>query len=115
MAATMMRVTDKLLRDLKLLKSINSVDGRLGSNNDIVQEIVNRELSKTHVWTLDGYATVGYVVSGPDNKVLVIESVNADIVVFRNRTHIINGSALSRRLEIISKSVSTYEGHYINE
>lgn len=55
------------------------------------------------------------MVSGPDNKVLVIESVNADIVVFRNRTHIINGSALSRRLEIISKSVSTYEGHYINE
>ena len=105
MSNSMIRVTKELIEDLKVLKTVIP-----GTNNNIIHYIIKEELKKSFMATVDGYAAVGAVISGPSGNPVVIISITRDKVVFSDGTYVINGSAFCSSLKILSDSVEEFDG-----
>jgi len=106
----MMRVNKKLLDDLKILKEVK----RGGSCLSLVDDLVKKELMKTHALTNCGYLKAGNVVSTASGAVLVINSVYGDRVTFGDGTFVINGGIFCLNLLFVCNSIDLYEGGAVN-
>ena len=105
-----MRVTGDLVDDLKLLKEVKSVKGKLGTHNSIVHDLVKNELRKTHAETGSGFLAEGCVVLGPSAKPVVIRAVGEGNVTFNDNTYVINGGIACRSLVLLANTVEEYDG-----
>ena len=108
MSGSMMRVTDSLVADIKLLKEVRSVNGKLGTHNDLVHSLVKAELKKTHVLTKNGYISEGAVVRGPLGNPVVVKIVREDMVVLSDDTYYVNGGGDCYHLELLADSVENF-------
>lgn len=111
---SMMRVSDKLVEDLKLLKEVKSLKGKLGTHSNLVHNLIKAELRKTHADTQDGFLAEGCVVLGPSDNPVVIKSVGKSKVVFNDDTYMINGSPACTELELLAESIEEFNGGVFN-
>lgn len=100
---SMMRVTDGLLGELKLLKAVKSTRGKLSTHAQLVQDLIKTELRITHVETNDGWIEVGSTVEGVDGEPTVILRLSDGMVHFSNSTYIINGSSTCLELKVLNR------------
>lgn len=110
MSAPMIRVNDELLDSLRLLKTVTDSS----SYQQVVQELVHKELVKTHVYTTEGYLPVGAVVR-MNGKDLVITDISCGKVTFNDNSYVINGSGCSYDLELVAMSLEVYQGGIVHE
>jgi hypothetical protein len=108
--SSMMRVTAELVDDLKLLKEVKAVNGKLGTHNDIVHELVKAELRKTHAETCAGFLPEGAVVLGPSSKPVVIRTVSEGNVTFNDNTYVINGGIACKAMKLLAESIESFDG-----
>ena len=107
---TNIRIEDTTLEYLRLLKDYTGDK----SYDEIIRNLVRKELSKYYVRTKSGYVTEGAVVKDGD-KVLVIKSVTEDRVVFDDSSYAFNGSRATWNLEILAESVEELGKGRLNE
>ena len=107
---SMMRVSAELVEDLKILKEVKSLKGKVGTHSNLIHNLVRAELRKTHADTRDGFLAEGSVVLGPSGKPVVIRSVRKNEVVFNTDMFVINGSVACLDLKLLANSVEEFDG-----
>lgn len=100
MKNTTIRISGKLLNDIKQLKDFTG----LSTYEDVLNAIVKKELRKTHAFTKDGYLPVGAVVKDK-GKLLVIKSIIGDKVVFDDYSYAMNGGSTVYELSLVAMSL----------
>ena len=106
MKGKMMRVSEGLINSLKLLK--NST-GSSRSYNDIMEDLVHKEIMQSMAHTSQGYMGPGTVVKDAEGNVLSIRCVTSSKVVFDDYSSIFNGGNSCMALEKLSDSVIGYD------
>lgn len=104
---TMIRVDKSLTASLKLLKEITGSS----TYQDVLVELVDKELLKHRVLTSSGYLKVGAVVSTRMGVPLVITGITEDLVTFHDKTYMFNGSKACYELKLVAESMDDYDGH----
>lgn len=101
----MMRVTGKVLDNLKTLKGI------IGNApySDIIHELVHKRLLEDAAYTKNGYLPVGTVVRDMEGTTLVIKSISDGKVIFNDYSYVLNGGGDCWNLDKLSNTVAGYK------
>lgn len=110
MTASMIRVGEELLDDLKLIKEVRKAP----SYQSVIKELVHEELKTTHAYTKEGYLPIGCVVSSHDGKPLVVKSIADGKVIFNDNTYVINGGTACYSLNFLADCIEEYDGERVN-
>ena len=98
MASSMIRVSEELIDDLKLLKELHKAP----SYQLVIKDLVHEALKTSHAFTKEGYLPAGCVVASHDGKPLVIKGVTDGKVIFNDNTYVINGGATCYSLNFLA-------------
>ena len=110
MGESMIRVKKPQLQELKILKDLYKT--KVGSNSELLQLLVSKELRNYTVKTQDGYLCEGAVVLGVSKKPVVITHISSSKVVFSDNSCLINGSKTCHNLKLLAKCVEEFEGSF---
>ena len=108
--STMMRATEELIEDLKLLKEIKSTNGKVGTHATLLHELVKSELRVTRANTQSGYLPPGTVVMGPNDKPVTIKAISQGTVILSDGTYLLNGGSACFALLWLADNVSEFKG-----
>lgn len=109
MKNTTIRVSDGLLDDIRLLKSLKE----MGTYEELLHSMVKAELRQSCAYTADGYLPVGTVVEY-EGSTLVIKAIVGNKVMFEEGSWAFNGSKAVYDLKFLADSVEVYSGGIIN-
>lgn len=99
------RVSESTLLCLKKLKEFN----KSKSHDELIFNLLEKQLKDNYAHTQDGYLPVGAVVLDGDT-VLVIKSIINGRVIFDDFSYANNGSRVIYRLRLLANSVEEYDG-----
>jgi len=75
---------------------------------DVISELVNRELKSSNVLTGSGFIPIGSVVRNGSGTVLVIDCIKDSKVIFSDNSQVLNGDFACMRLVQLSENVESY-------
>jgi hypothetical protein len=110
MSVVSIKVSDSILEDLKLLKKIK----KSHSYGVLINELVHKELLKTHAFSADGYLPIGSVVKYRKN-VLVITHIVDMKVIFNDHSYVLNEGGYCWELELLTNCVEDYDEGPVSE
>ncbi|AGM46847.1 hypothetical protein BZG00_15345 [Salinivibrio kushneri] len=111
MKTTMIRASDELVEQLRVLKEAMEAS----SYQRVIKELADAKLKECRAVTRDGYLPVGTVVGTKKDGPLIIADIKAGLVYFTDGSYVVNGGKVCYNLEFLANSVEEYEGGRFGE